>query len=196
MRTPSTLLALLCLATFALAASPADAQCVEGAMTSELLTEGPRAGLYKYTLTLSWDTPYGLSHVTLDCGFENCPAEACATEWFFDEPAGYGTGGDPDDCDFEFEGSFLCGGDPSVELVQPVLKWDAIDTDECEAGRTGSAVLSFYTHVGPVMHEVPIVIVKNGQEVCTGEIAGACPLPCATPVEQMTWGTIKLEFRD
>ena len=198
MRTLSkSLIFLPCLALVALATPLATrAQCVTGEMTSELLTEGPRAGLYKYTLSIAWDTPQGLSHVTLDCGFENCPTEACATEWFFDEPAGHGYGGSPDECEFVFDGYFNCEGDPSIGVDQPIIKWDAVDSDTCQADNMGSAVLCFYTHVGPVMHQVPIVIVKNGKEVCTGEIAGACPLPCATPVENMTWGTIKLEFRD
>ena len=50
-------------------ASVANAQCVDGTISAELQTDGPHAGLYKYTVVMNWSTTQGLSNVTLDCGF-------------------------------------------------------------------------------------------------------------------------------
>lgn len=174
-----------------LSAPVAMAQCVDGTITAALEVGGPFDGLYKYTVQINWDTPQGLSHATLDCGFGACSAIACAQGWFFDTPAGTGTGGEPGNCNFDFSGEFNCQGDPSIGFTDPVIKWDAEETNGCEAGNTGSATLCFYTSVPPVMGTLPIVLVKNGQNVCEGDILGDCPLPCPVPTEQTTWSGIR-----
>jgi len=181
--------------SFGVLAAPAQAQCVNGTITSEIQVGGPYDGLYKYTIAITWSTNKGLSHVTLDCNFGMCPAEACAADWYFDDPAGSGTVGIPVECEFDMVGEFNCDGDASIGLTDPVLKWDAIaDTTGCEPDREGTATMCFYTSVAPVQHETPVVLVKNGQNVCQGTIVGACPLPCATPVQHSTWGRIKHLF--
>ncbi|NNF05216.1 MAG: hypothetical protein HKN21_00515 [Candidatus Eisenbacteria bacterium] len=182
---------ILLLASLCLVAATASAQCVDGTITSALEVGGTFDGLYKYTVTINWDTPQGLSHATLDCGFGNCASLACASNWYFDDPAGMGSGGSPNDCDFDFEGEFVCQGDPSIGFTDPVIKWDALETNGCEAENTGSAVLCFYTDVAPADGVLPIVLVKNGQSVCEGTILGDCPLPCPTPVEGTSWSKIR-----
>jgi hypothetical protein len=166
----------------------ASADCVSGSITAAIEDGGPYDGLYKYTVDLQWDTPQGLSHVTLDCGFGACPAAACAEGWLFATPAGTATG---DECTVEFDGVFNCDGDPSIGYTDPIIKWNALDLNGCEAEKTGSAVLCFYTSVAPVPGVLPVILVKNGENVCEGTITGDCPLPCAVPIEATAWGRIK-----
>jgi|GEM_PF-6554357 len=173
--------------------SPAvSAPCVQGTISGVPQLTGPYAGLYEYTVDLAWSTPRGLSHVTLDCGFESCPAAACAVTWVFGEPAGSAPG--EDGCDLEFEGEFNCEGDDSIDMETPVLKWDAGDGEGCEAGREGTATLRFYTDVPPSGGLTPVVLVKNGTEVCSGTLVGDCPLVCPTPVERLHWGVLKSRY--
>lgn len=171
----------------------ANAQCLSGTVTAELQTTGPFSGLWKYCLNLTWDTPQGLSNVTFDCGLDACPGAACGAGWFFDDPAGTGTGGEPDSCDFEFTGEFNCNGNPSIGIDYPIIKWDAIN-DGCEAGPTGMAMLCFYTAAAPQMPEAVVVLIKNGQMVCEGTVTGACPMICPTPIEDATWSRVKSQF--
>jgi hypothetical protein len=182
---------LLLLAGVLLLPLAARADCVSGTVSAETVVSGPFAGLYKYTTVITWDTPQGLSHATLDCGFDNCPVEVCALDWLFDTPAGAGTGGNPDECDFEFDGEFNCDGDASIGVDYPVLKWNVINTEECEAAGTGTASLCFYSEIEPAEGEIPVVLVKNGQNVCEGMLTGNCPLACAVPTRPVNWGTLK-----
>ena len=165
--------ALLCWAPLA-----ASAQCVSGTVTAEYQDSGPYAGKYKYTVDVVWTTTQGLSNVTLDCGFAACAAEACNQDWEFENPAGQGTGGDPGDCSFDLVGEFNCNGNPSIGINHPIIKWDAVGAEECEAGASGTATLCFYTSVVPADGNLPVFLVKNGQNICDGTLSGDCPLPC------------------
>ena len=115
--------------------------------------------------------------------------------WWFDDPAGTGSGGEPDSCDFEFSGEFNCEGNPSIGIDHPILKWDAIQTEECEAGATGSATLCFFTAAAPAPATVPVILIKNGQNVCEGTISGDCPFPCPVSIEEGTWSSLKGLYR-
>lgn len=170
-------------------ASSAYATCLTGNMTAQMQTSGPFQGYYKYTLTLSWSTPRGLSHVTFDPGFGLCPEAACAQTWLFEEIAGEGTS--TSGCRFDFEGEFNCKGDPSIDYTDPVIKWNAVSSGGCESGQAGTATLRFYTDVPPQAGQTPITLVKNGRNVCEGSITGVFPMACPVPVEPTTWGRIK-----
>ena len=179
----------VCLLVFA--ATGASAQCVSGTVTAEFQTSGPFAGLWKYTIDFSWDTAQGLSNVTLDCGFGDCVDEACTATWMFDDPAGYGPG---DGCTLDFDGEFNCQGNPSIGFTDPVLKWDAVG--ECQPEAMGSATLCAYTNIGPHPDsQLPIILIKNGQNVCNGTIMGDCPSPCTVPTESANWGFIKAQYK-
>jgi hypothetical protein len=171
------------------------AQCVTGTITAEIQLSGPYTGLYKYTIEFSWDTPQGLSNVTLDCGFECDPQLACQQTYAFDTPAGY-SDGVPPPCQVEYYGEFNCSGNPSVGITHPIVKWDAIDTGSCEPGNMGSGTLCFYTNLPPLPDSpLPIIIEKDGQNVCQGIIIGDCPTLCSVPVEEASWGAVKTRFR-
>ena len=185
-------LVLTAIVVFASGAALAD--CVSGTVTAEFQAVGPFAGLYKYTLDFTWDTPQGLSNVTLDCGFD-CPLEACTHIWLFDTPSGT-SDGEPAPCTVNYAGEFNCEGNPSIGNTNPVVKWDALaDSTGCEPASTGSGTLCFYTEVAPQPNSSnPVFLVKNGTSVCSGVLTGDCPAACPVPVEQVTWGQVKAIF--
>jgi len=205
--------ALLVLLGCSALAVPAFAEdCITGSISAEMETTGPYTGLYKYTVEVSWLSEQGLSHVSLDFGLGQCPAIACASTWFFPEPAGAngrdgdnrpaiqrggGTDGDDEEsgeCQVHFRGEFNCKSDPSTGSTDPVLKWDALDGGPCEAENTGSATLFFYTDIPPSYGQSPTVMNKNGRNVCSGKLTGAVPVVCAVNTEPAGWGQLKLTF--
>ena len=181
-----------------LLATSALTQCLDGTITSALQTGGPFAGLFKYTLTVNWDLPQGLSNIALQCEWE-C-AGICQGGWAFQSPAGAGDGvasdeGTPGECTVPFAGMFDCQGTPSQGLIGPTVKWDALGSSGCEPGRTGSATVSFYVDLPPHASDVPVIVIKNGQQVCTESIVGQCP-SCPVSVKESVWGDIKVRYRD
>lgn len=185
------LLLILCIACVGLT-SQAQAQCVSGTVTADFQESGPHAGLWKYTMTVTWDLPHGLSNITLDCGFGVCPGTACSKVFEFDAVAGTSTG-EPEPCTVEYAGEFNCEGNPSVGIDVPIVKWDVISED-CQPGPTGSGTFCFYVNAGP--HEdspLPVTIIKDDLDVCSETITGDCPAVCIVPVEETTWGAVKYD---
>ncbi len=168
--------------------------CVSGTVTAQYQTTGPFAGLYKYTADISWTTTQGLSNITLDCGFGDCPDEVCVETFMFATPGGTsdGEGG----CTVDYEGEFNCNGNPSIGFTDPIIKWDALDDNGCEPGNTGSGTFCFYSNLAPGPNSaLPVILVKNGQNVCSGMLTGDCPQPpCVVPVKESTLGKVKADF--
>jgi len=190
---------------------PAHAEdCISGGISAQMESTGPYAGLYKYTIEVSWSSDRGLSHITLDLGLGQCPELACSSLWIFPDPAGTGTGGEGDgdaikrggrndddesggDCQIRFQGEFNCKGDPSIDYPQPVLKWDVVGGG-CEAGKTGTATLCFYTDIPPSNGFAPTVFNKNGRGVCSGTLEGPIPVICPVSTQPTAWSRIKVIF--
>ena len=110
-------------------------------------------------------------------------------------PDGMTTGGGPKQpCMAEYSGEFNCGGNPSIGFMDPIIKWDALNGG-CEPDKTGSGVFCFYTNLSPSSgSQLPMALIKNGQEVCSGMLTGQCPEPpCVVPVEPTNWGKIKAD---
>ncbi len=181
-----------------LLAPAAYAQCVSGSITSELETSGPFAGLWKYTVEISWDTPQGLSNVTLACDF-SC-ASICEAGWAFADSSGTGDGINDDEnpipgqCAVPFGGEFNCEGNPVFGQLGSHIRWDALDSAGCEPGQQGSATLCFWIDLPPNPDsEAPIVLVKNGVNICEGTITGDCP-QCPVGTEPIDWSQVKFKF--
>ena len=161
--------------------------------------------MWKYTISGSWDTgaPNGLSHISFIFALD-CP---CACEIVdlvqFDSPAGTATGTDSlgGPCTVEFEGLFNCDGDPTISNTLPAVKFEAPEGQDCEMGETGSGTWCFYTFLSPLPDSSysEAVVVKFGTNECTGSLIGALPDcgDCETiPVENKTWGGVKLDYGD
>jgi len=172
--------------------SPVLARCLEGTSVATYQTDGPYKGYYLYTIELTFMLEKGLSNVTLKLNVDDCPELACQQLFFFPDPAGRMSGASAD-CPVPFFGEYNCRGNPSIDLVGPVVKWDAGVAGDCEPGKWGSVTLYFYTNVGPDPKvQMPFFLIKNGQEVCEGFLVGDTPGPaCMVPSHDTTWGSVK-----
>ncbi len=184
---------LLVAAVSFLLPSSAASQCsISGTSTAALVIGGPFDGLYKYTLELTWDTGgAGLSHLTIDLNLDTC-SEACLPGMFqMDSPAGTsdGDGG----CVAEYVGLFECDGDPTIPLSGPVIKFEDIQGDGCDAAASGSGTFCFYSPLLPdATPEAGNLWIKFSGDTCSGDLVGdmpACTPP--VPVTRATWGAIK-----
>ncbi len=192
MRRSSVLCAGMGLLILGLGVSPLTGRCLEGTSVATYQTVGPYAGYYLYTVDLTFMLEKGLSNVTLKLNVDDCPELACQQIFFFPDPAGQ-MSGESAGCPVPFTGEYNCQGNPSIDLVGPVVKWDAGSAGGCEPGKTGSVTLYFYTNVGPDPNsQMPFFLIKNGQEVCEGYLVGDTPGPaCLIPTQDTNWGTIK-----
>lgn len=174
-------------------------ECVSGSSAAALQSSGPFAGMWKYTLTVTWDTgSQDLSHLTFDLGLDDCPCVCDEGVIRFDTPAGDSDGhlpsGEP--CTVDYAGDFVCAGDPSIpEQDGPAVKWDPAEGD-CEPGRTGTGTFCFYSLNGPGAAGPGELWIKFGQNTCTGPLTGDLPAcnGCPTPIEPATWGAVKSLF--
>ena len=182
-------------------APSAFAQCLTGTSTAELMTEGPHAGLWKYCVQFSWDTPRGLSVVYLDFEFP-CVNGVCDATWSFDDPAGWADGvtndeGTPGECTVDMLGYFTCDPIPGLGLVGPLVKWESVDTFDppCEPGMMGTGNVCFYSDLPPAPDESPAFVVKNNLMQCEGMITGDFP-SCPVPVDDIDWTDVKVLYRN
>ena len=157
---------------------------------------------WMYTLTITWntDSPYGVSHVDLVPGAGGrCTCEDMEEAFFWIDPVG-SSDGVPEPCEVLYMMLLECDGDPSIDLDEPVLKFEYYEDTGCEPGPTGMMVVSFYSPFAPADIEVPnlALVDKHAQLTCWGELTGVFPgMPC-DPVSggHATWGALKSIFGD
>jgi hypothetical protein len=177
----------------------AGADCeIYGTVVSEPNTINPSLGAWLYRLLVSWDTgsQYAMSHIDLimdvDNGNCDCAELQDAINW--GEYIGSGLG-DPLPCLLFYEGEVLCNGDPSISEPGIVLKFEPLESEECEPGTGGTATITFFSDYPPGTIAEPnlFLLDKYAGFVCYGPITGDFPsIPC-DPVnsEETSWGLIK-----
>jgi hypothetical protein len=159
-------------------------------------------GLYKYTVTGSWDiTQFGLSHIDFFLALKNleCICDPAVVKF----PLVPGTSNGSSEagpCTVYYDGQYNCMGDPTVpqELRAPTIKFNANDDNGCEPGVTGTGTWTFYSPFPPAPYAVypDGVAIKHGGQVCTGDLVGQMPLgDCSTPAEAKSWGGVKAIYR-
>src|SRR5688572_33278528 len=113
-RTSAFLVLGLC-SLLTLPATAGGVDCVSGTVTVSQPNDPGFEGLYKYCVEATWDVgQFGLSHIDFFLEFESCEC-ICDPELFgvsFGSPAGTSNG--KDDCTVEYEGFWLCMGDPTI----------------------------------------------------------------------------------
>ncbi|MGB3086434.1 MAG: hypothetical protein WBC53_01680 [Phycisphaerae bacterium] len=186
--------ALLTLAGVLLGALAAEASIISGTGTAELLDEGPYAGWYQYTYDMTWDLSKGLSHVDLILK-PGCRVEDHLIR--FDTEAGgpydglsTGEGWETDDpvvFTVPYQGFFNVGGDPSVSVSAPVVKWEPDETDN-EPGKQGVGTFWFYSNIVPEYGYFDgALVAKYGPHKGSGDFSGAYP-SCEIIPEPFTAG--------
>jgi hypothetical protein len=178
-----------------------DCASIQMTVTAALSTEPAYAGLYKYTVTGSWDvTRLGLSHLDIFVALQQCACKCDARIFKFAVPAGTSSGmGSSGLCTVLYDGSYVCKGDPSIppELSAPTVKFDTVDNG-CAALTVGSGTWVFYSPFPPAPSSTypDAVAIKHGNGTCTGDLAGQLPMcDCSVPVRPATWGGVKATYR-
>lgn len=188
---------LLCLA----AAAPAqtDGCVLGGEITAAPNTTAPGLGAWEYTLTVNWDTGrYGLSHLNLlvdEAGNCDCLELGNALHWaspagVFDTMSG--------DCPVDSYAQLECGGDPSLGITMPLIKFEYDEEAVCEPEQEGIFSLVFYADYAPATIYAPnmFLVDKHALQWCEGPVTGVFPgLPC-DPVanEYADWGRVKAGY--
>jgi hypothetical protein len=179
--------------------------CASIQMTSSVAvsTDPGFEGLYKYTITGSWDvTKFGLSHLDIFIMLQNCACKCDNRIFKFASPAGTSSGMSISTgslCTATYAGEYLCNRDPSIpiELAGPTIKFDDIE-DDCKTLTAGAGTWSFYSPFPPAPYSVyaDAVAIKHGQGTCTGDLSGVLPVcDCSVPAAPATWGHVKSVYR-
>ncbi len=193
----------LCLVTVVPMSASATTCQINGAITAELTNDPGFEGLYKYTVTFTWDTDQGLSHTSIFLALANCECVCEPNLFSFGSPAGSSLGELPngEECTALYEGSYVCMGDPTIPeaMNSPAIKFDAIgDPEGCEPGKTGVGIACFYSPLppGPINSAPNAIGVKAAGQTCLGPVDGFLPMcDCSVQIETSTWGEVKGSYR-
>ncbi len=202
LRVFSTALFLCVVSLPARAQLSGDCASINMTVTSEVSTDPGFVGMYKYTVTGSWDvTKFGLSHLDIFIALGNCACRCNDQLFKFAYPAGTSNGWNQTTglCTALYEGEYLCNRDPSIPsaLAGPTVKFDTIDNG-CSPMTTGSGSWAFYSLFPPAPYTVyaDAVAIKHGQGTCTGALSGTLPVcDCTVPATPSTWGHLKSTYR-
>ena len=158
-------------------------------------------GLYKYTVTGTWDvTQFGISHIDFFLQLKDLECICDPRVVQFPIPGGTSDGtSDAGPCVVTYTGKYNCKGDPTVpaELTAPTIKFDT-DDGPCVGAVAGSGTWVFYSpfHPGPYSEDPEGAAIKHGQGICVGMLRGTMPLgDCATPASAKSWGGVKAMYR-
>ena len=172
------------------------AQC-----TAQWVSTGPYAGLYKYTLTLTWDVGvHDPSHLDILVGLDNCLCVCDPRLFRFPAPAGTSTGvNGAGPCTVPYTGAYVCKGDPSIKDTNtgPAVKFSPDET-LCSTDEAGSGTFVFYSPLPPSPNDIQpdAIAIKHGLDTCYGPILGSLPMcDCSVPADNTTWGKVKSYYR-
>jgi hypothetical protein len=177
----------------------ARADCeIHGTVVSEPNTYDPSLGAWLYRLLVFWNTgsQYAMSHIDLLMDVENghCDCTDLMQAIVWGDHIGSGLG-DPLPCLLFYQGEILCNGDPSISAPGIMLKFEPLESEQCQPGPAGTATITFYSDFAPGTIAEPNLFLmdKYAGFVCQGPITGDFPsVPC-NPVsaEATSWGLIK-----
>jgi hypothetical protein len=204
MRAPRILLPAVFTVLFASGSSAAELKCggLTMAMTATFPDDPGFEGLYKYTLSGSWDAALsGLSRVELSLSLGDCACACDAGVTSFSTPAGASAGRDLNAhaCEVGYAGSYTCKRAPSAlpELQTPIVEFSA-GSGACRTESAGAGAWHFYSPFPPAPAATypNLVAVKSDGAMCAAALTGQVPLcRCPTRVETSTWGRMKSLYR-
>ena len=158
-------------------------------------------GLYKYTVTLSWDVgTHDPSHVDVLVGLTDCACVCDSRLFKFGVPAGLSTGVNASgNCQVPYAGTYVCKGDPSIQNMTagPAIKFTPDET-LCSTNETGSGTFVFYSPLPPGAPQIQdnAIAIKHGTDTCYGSLMGPLPMcDCTVPAQAASWGKMKDIYR-
>lgn len=169
--------------------------------TALRMTTGPYAGLYRYTIAITWDVGvHDPSHIDVIIGLDNCLCVCDPRLFKFDSPGGTSTGINAGGgCTVPYAGSYVCKGDPSIKNMTtgPAIKFEPDET-LCSTNEAGTGTFVFYSPLPPSPNDIQpnAIAIKHGNDTCFGPILGSLPLcDCTVPADNTTWGKVKVYYR-
>jgi len=169
--------------------------------TVQSVTTGPYAGLYKYTITITWDVGvHDPSHLDILIGLDNCMCVCDPRLFRFPTPAGTSTGiNGGGACTVPYAGGYVCKGDPSIKntTTGPAIKFEPDET-LCSTDEAGTGTFVFYSPLPPSPIDIQpnAIAIKHGYDTCYGPIIGTLPMcDCSVPSNNATWGKVKSFYR-
>ncbi len=183
------------------AAGTALASDLSGVITAEFV--GPHGiGEWRYTLAVNWENlpARGLSHLNLSLGAGTvCTEEDLAAGVLWGFNAGMVINSD-------FTREILClaqyevNGDPSLNITEPLLKFEPHPGSIRGPGPVGWGRLVFYSDRPPAAIVTPnsFLSQKFGTYSSFGQVTGVFPaLPCdPVDAEVSAWGEVKALYGD
>jgi len=173
---------------------------VEMTISAEPSTDPLFPGMWKYTVAGSWEVaPRALSHIDFFVALMANPCTCAPGVVRFPALAGTSTG-EPDPCTVNYDGYYLCTGDPTAppSLQVPTVKFEAQPGQACEPSTDGSGTWFFYAAFPPAAPTtIPDAVgIKHGSLFCTGPLTGTLPtFDCSTETRRPSWGTLKIRYR-
>jgi hypothetical protein len=171
-------------------------------VSAELSTDPGYEGMYKYTMTGSWelDGVGAISYVLFSLGAEcPCLCDSLVDMVYFENTAGTSTGETTrgDACEARYNGFIECDG--LLETDDVALKYEVLG-NMCDPKEAGTGTWFFYSTLSPLPYAeyTDAVYFKYGENLCTGTLTGQLPncLECIqVPTEDKTWGAIKSIYR-
>ncbi|MBU0742649.1 hypothetical protein KKG45_03090 [bacterium] len=193
--TKSVFIAILLVAT---SAAADDALLYGTIMAAAARPDAP--GDWRYEMRVTWEnnSPFALSHfnLKLDDG-TNCNDEDIRSYLIWNSPAGvarcFGV-----NAAIYFDAVLEMGGDPSLGIDVPLIKYEPNDMSEIRPGPNGVGVFVFWSNLPPWPIDRPNVLLseKFGQLHSFGQMDGVFPaLPCdPIATDQSSWGAVKAGY--
>jgi len=192
--------AILFLAAVLLAAPALQARdyaFIKGTITAEPNTYNPDMGQWRYCIEFEWETGsrHAMSHVNLLMGLGGCTCADIRDALHWVEGADVlrerpGCGG--------VEAKFECNGDPSLDIRDPLYKFDFKDERGCDPDPSGNVRVWFLADQPPAPITTPnaFLVGKYAGETITGEVTGVFPGLACNPVgnRSMTWSRVKVGY--
>jgi len=169
--------------------------------TAEYVTAGEYAGIYRYTIDLTWDLGRrDPTHLDILVGLLDCACVCDARLFRFVTPAGTSKGMNAAGaCEIQYAADYRCMGDPSIQgtTLGAAIRLHALDGD-CENLGTGSGSFVFYSPLPPGGEGQygDAIALKQGLNTCYGVLIGELPMcDCTVPAGPTSWGRVKSVYR-
>lgn len=174
---------------------------VSGTATVDIGT-GAFEGYWCYTIDFTWDSAFSLSNLSNFVGLDGLECACDPGIFVFPSPAGSTTGFDDGvECTMSYEGEYVCNGNPSLppELdSMAAVKWEP-SPEICDAGKTGSGTMIFYSLLAPGDDEFhpDVLVIKAGLTTVVGGVQGTLPAAdCGVHNEEDSLGHLKGRYEE
>jgi len=170
---------------------------ISGRISAEPNLYNPQLGQWRYTVDVTWNTGsrHAMSHVNLLLGLGGCTCEDLRDVFYWVD--GRGDLREISDCP-RIDSKFECRGDPSLDIQEPVYKFEFTTDRGCDPSSHGRMQVMFLADQPPAAITTPnaFLVGKYATRMITGQITGVFPALACNPVadQAMTWSRVKAGY--